>query len=94
MELEKGSGKVSHPSHLFIRIRTKLTLNPDGRLENLFIALKLATPDDANETAVRKSDDRKRALLLHYVKRMTFMSTGGRNRTNIHCNEKGTVRLV
>lgn len=68
MKLEKGSGKVSHPSHLFIRIRTKLTLNPDGRLENLFIALKLATPDDANETAVRKSDDRKRALLLHYIK--------------------------
>lgn len=40
-------------------------------LENLFIVLKLVVADDADQDAAKFTDDRKRALLLHYM--------GGRN---------------
>lgn len=43
-----------------------------GRLENLFIVLKLVIADDADEGAAKLIDDRKRALLLHYVGEGTF----------------------
>lgn len=43
-----------------------------GRLENLFIVLKLVVADDANQGAAKLIDDRKRALLLHYVGERTY----------------------
>lgn len=41
-------------------------------MENLFIVLKLVIADDADEGAAKLIDDRKRALLLHYVGEGTF----------------------
>ena len=43
-----------------------------GRLENLFVALKMVNPpvaegEEANAVAIKSIDDRKRALLLHFV---------------------------
>lgn len=43
-----------------------------GRLENLFVALKLVNPivaegDNPDHAKIKEIDDRKRALLLHYV---------------------------
>ena len=43
-----------------------------GRLENLFVALKMvnlpvAEGEEANAVAIKSIDDRKRALLLHFV---------------------------
>ena len=48
-----------------------------GRLENLFVALKLVNPvvphgEEPDESAVKSVDDRKRALLLHYVGERTY----------------------
>ena len=48
-----------------------------GRLENLFIALKLTDPfvaegEDQNAAKVKEIDDRKRALLLHFVGERTY----------------------
>ncbi|XP_062571293.1 uncharacterized protein K02A2.6-like [Saccostrea cucullata] len=48
-----------------------------GRLENLFIALKLVNPvvpdgEEPDQNVIKSIDDRKRALLLHYVGERTY----------------------
>ena len=48
-----------------------------GRLENLFVALQLVNPivqegQEPDEAVIKRVDDRKRALLLHYVGEQTF----------------------
>ena len=48
-----------------------------GRLENLFVALQLVNPivqegQEPDEAVIKRVDDRKRALLLHYVGEETF----------------------
>ena len=61
---------------------TKSTVGPRwdrwvGRLENLFVALQLVDPivqegQEPDEAVIKRVDDRKRALLLHYVGEQTF----------------------
>ena len=43
-----------------------------GRLENLFVALKLVAPEDTDANVIAGINDRKRALLLHYVGERTY----------------------
>ena len=48
-----------------------------GRLENLFVALQLVDPivqegQEPDEAVIKRVDDRKRALLFHYVGEQTF----------------------
>jgi hypothetical protein len=43
-----------------------------GRLENLFVTLKLVAPDGADANVIAGMNDRKRALLLHSVGKRTY----------------------